>query len=198
MAPSRSSSRPSPHASPRALATVDIQPLEHQARSLSTARNFVASADDILLSEGIADYTFVKDEHSKNIRLGKGKFSFVLLAKKRGKLVRQIIQAHAGKKRLTDWSQYAIKHTPLYPHHPLIAQRLLREPNLLARTPRHANLIAVYESIRTPDHFYLVGQLSSVFFTPVPLLKVHGKHHRGVSGRLRDLGDNSQTKLGRP
>jgi hypothetical protein len=162
MAASRSSSRVSPRPSARALATVDIQALEHKVESPSTARSFVVSADDILLSEGIADYTFVKDENSKNIRLGKGKFSFVWLAQKRGKVVRWVL--NSGTREADNGvRQHAIKHTPLYPHHPLIAQRLLREPNLLARIPRHLNLIAVYESIRTPDHFYLVGQF---FFLP--------------------------------
>lgn len=53
--------------------------------------------------------------------------------------------------------QYAIKHTPLYPHHPLIATRLLREPTLLAQLPPHPNLIRVFETIKTEGHFYLVG-----------------------------------------
>lgn len=55
-------------------------------------------------------------------------------------------------------SQFAIKHTPLHPHHELVATRLLREPNILAQLPPHPNLVKVYETIRTPGHFYLVEQ----------------------------------------
>lgn len=57
-------------------------------------------------------------------------------------------------------SQYALKHTPLYPHHPLISARLLREPTLLAQLPPHPCLIGVQGYIKTPDHIYLVEQLS--------------------------------------
>ena len=56
--------------------------------------------------------------------------------------------------------QYALKHTPLHPHHPLIAARLLREPTLLAQLPAHPNLIGVQGMIRTQGHFYLIGQSS--------------------------------------
>lgn len=55
--------------------------------------------------------------------------------------------------------QYALKHTPLYPHHPLIAARLLREPTLLAQLPAHPCLVGVEGWIRTEGHFYLIGTL---------------------------------------
>ncbi|BGP20180.1 hypothetical protein JCM10213v2_008315 [Rhodosporidiobolus nylandii] len=106
---------------------------------------------DSLLPKGIADYAFVVDSSPSpstlnpsdpsdtsavapplRVSLGKGKFSEVLL--------------------------YALKHTPLHPHHPLIAQRLLREPVILAQLPPHRNLVKVFETIRTPGHFYLVEE----------------------------------------
>lgn len=61
---------------------------------------------------------------------------------------------------VVDLIQYALKHTPLYPHHPLIAARLLREPTLLAQIPPHPCLIGVHGWIKTRDHFYLVEDLS--------------------------------------
>lgn len=67
-------------------------------------------------------------------------------------------------------TQYAVKITPLYPHHNLIATRLLREPTILAQLPPHPNLVKVYESIRTPGHFYLVGKLAYSKETSVYLL----------------------------
>lgn len=89
--------------------------------------------DEALDHRGISDYTFMPEG-----LLGKGKFSAVYVALK-------------GKQR------FAVKHTPLFPHHPLIASRLLREPQILAQLPAHPNLVKVYETIRTPGHFYLVG-----------------------------------------
>ncbi|CDZ96464.1 Serine/threonine protein kinase [Phaffia rhodozyma] len=89
---------------------------------------------DRLLPDGLGDYTVVPGG-----LLGKGKFSVVYRAEKAGK-------------------QYAIKHTPLHPHHPLIATRLLREPTLLAQLPPHPNLIRVFETIKTDGHFYLVEE----------------------------------------
>lgn len=77
--------------------------------------------------------------HPRRLSLGKGKFSEVLLCHKGG-------------------VEYAIKHTPLHPHHPLIATRLLREPTILAQLLPHPNLVKVYETIRTPGHFYLVEE----------------------------------------
>lgn len=56
--------------------------------------------------------------------------------------------------------QYALKHTPLYPHHPLISARLLREPNLLAQLPPHPCLVRVKEWIRSHGHFYLIEMYS--------------------------------------
>ncbi|ORY88388.1 hypothetical protein BCR35DRAFT_350924 [Leucosporidium creatinivorum] len=117
---------------------------------------------DPLLPLGIADYTFVlttpassssadaspapepKDNappppHPRRVSLGKGKFSEVLLVRK-GSV------------------EYALKHTPLHPHHPLIATRLLREPTILAQLLPHPNLVKVFETIRTPGHFYLVEE----------------------------------------
>lgn len=70
--------------------------------------------------------------------LGRGKFSTVY-------------RVRSGTK------EYALKHTPLYPHHPLIAARLLREPTLLAQLPPHPCLIGVDGFVRTDGHFYLVG-----------------------------------------
>ena len=78
--------------------------------------------------------------------LGRGRFSSVFLAEKNGEKV-------------------AIKHTPLFPHHDLIATRLLREPNLLAELPPHPNLVAVKETIRTPGHFYLVEEFLDGYVT---------------------------------
>lgn len=91
--------------------------------------------DDPLLNQGIADYTIFPDS-----QLGKGRFSTVYLCVK-------------GKQR------FALKHTPLGSHHPLIATRLLRESTILAQLPPHPNLVKVYETIRTPGHFYLIGKV---------------------------------------
>ncbi|KAI5480936.1 serine/threonine protein kinase [Pseudohyphozyma bogoriensis] len=78
-------------------------------------------------------------EAPNRVVLGKGKFSEVLLVRK-GDV------------------DYALKHTPLHPHHPLIATRLLREPTILAQLLPHPNLVRVYETVRTPGHFYLVEE----------------------------------------
>ncbi|GAA5985507.1 hypothetical protein JCM5350_004021 [Sporobolomyces pararoseus] len=117
---------------------------------------------DSLLPFGIADYSFVlatstsassslsnlaqsgdedsiEDERPDRISLGKGKFSEVLLVRKGD-------------------AEFALKHTPLHPHHPLIANRLLREPTILAQLLPHPNLVKVFETIRTPGHFYLVEE----------------------------------------
>ncbi|WFD34115.1 hypothetical protein MCUN1_000947 [Malassezia cuniculi] len=95
---------------------------------------------DRLLSWGIGDYTVLPKV------LGRGRFSSVFLAEKQGEKV-------------------AIKHTPLFPHHDLIATRLLREPTLLAELPPHPNLVAVKETIRTPGHFYLVEEFLEGYVT---------------------------------
>ncbi|KAH8925413.1 kinase-like protein [Atractiella rhizophila] len=108
--------------------------------------------DGLLLSKsgygGIGDYTFVpvRDGKRPDGLVGKGKFSEVRLAIKNGQ-------------------KYAIKHTPLHPHHPLIATRLLREPDVLAELPQHPNLIRVFETIRTPGHFYLVEEYLNGYLT---------------------------------
>ncbi|KAI3492275.1 hypothetical protein L1887_43301 [Cichorium endivia] len=76
---------------------------------------------------------------------------------------------------------FAIKHTPLFPHHPLIATRLLREPTLLAELPPHPNLVNVYETIRTPGHFYLVEEYLDGYVTLEALLPMRSEqsppHH---------------------
>lgn len=102
-------------------------------RSIATCR----FAEEPLIESGISDYTFIPKEQGG--LLGRGKFSSVQLAWKHG-------------------TKYAVKITPLYPHHNLIATRLLREPTILAQLPPHPNLVKVYESIRTPGHFYLVEE----------------------------------------
>ncbi|GAA5865592.1 hypothetical protein JCM8547_007659 [Rhodosporidiobolus lusitaniae] len=114
---------------------------------------------DSLLSGGIGDYTFVTEpspvssttssprgppdkadgRRRDRVLLGKGKFSEVLLVRKGG-------------------TEYAMKHTPLHPHHPLIASRLLREPDILAQLLPHRNLVKVFEAVRTPGNFYLIEE----------------------------------------
>lgn len=95
---------------------------------------------DRLLDWGICDYTILPRT------LGRGRFSTVYLAVKNGQ-------------------RYAIKHTPLFPHHELVATRLLREPTLLAELPPHPNLVSVVETIRTPGHFYLVEEFLDGYVT---------------------------------
>lgn len=139
-------------------------------------------AEEPLIESGISDYTFIPKD--KGGLLGNGKFSSVQLAWKHGVKVRckstsyvlgqdlvRHIEENADPSLFgTSFPcldlfplapfvlQYAIKITPLYPHHNLIATRLLREPTILAQLPLHPNLVKVYESIRTPGHFYLVGE----------------------------------------
>ncbi|RXK41639.1 CAMK/CAMKL protein kinase [Tremella mesenterica] len=98
----------------------------------------VTSSPDWLLESGIGEYTFVPS--SSGGILGKGKFSTVY------------------KVSSSNGQYYALKHTPLHPHHPLIAARLLREPTLLGQLPPHPCLIGVESWIRTPTHFYLVEE----------------------------------------
>ncbi|KAI3628559.1 hypothetical protein CBS14141_000262 [Malassezia furfur] len=95
---------------------------------------------DRLLDWGICDYTILPRT------LGRGRFSTVYLAVKNGQ-------------------RFAIKHTPLFPHHELVATRLLREPTLLAELPPHPNLVGVVETIRTPGHFYLVEEYLEGYVT---------------------------------
>ncbi|WFD43237.1 hypothetical protein MPSI1_001896 [Malassezia psittaci] len=95
---------------------------------------------DRLLDWGICDYTVLPRT------LGRGRFSTVYLAVKNGK-------------------KFAVKHTPLFPHHELVATRLLREPTLLAELPPHPNLVEVVETIRTPGHFYLVEEYLEGYIT---------------------------------
>ncbi|GJN94320.1 hypothetical protein Rhopal_007394-T1 [Rhodotorula paludigena] len=82
----------------------------------------------------------------QRVSLGKGKFSEVLLVRKAG-------------------TEYALKHTALHPHHELISSRLLREPAILAQLLPHRNLVKVFETIRTPGHFYLVEESLASFVT---------------------------------
>lgn len=95
---------------------------------------------DRLLDWGICDYTMLPRT------LGRGRFSTVYLALKNGE-------------------KFAVKHTPLFPHHELVATRLLREPTLLAELPPHPNLVKVVETIRTPGHFYLVEEFLEGYVT---------------------------------
>ncbi|WWC62439.1 uncharacterized protein I303_105035 [Kwoniella dejecticola CBS 10117] len=100
-----------------------------------------ASNPDSSLKHGITEYTYLPA--SSGGVLGKGKFSTVY----------KVLGA--------DGIYYALKHTPLFPHHPLISARLLREPTLLAELPSHPCLIGVEGWVRTEGHFYLVEQYAS-------------------------------------
>lgn len=128
----------------RVLPTLDdVEARHHEPVTVSSA--------DKLLSRGISEYTLLPKI------LGRGKFSSVFLASKP--------HGPTGEPKL-----FAIKHTPLFPHHPLIATRLLREPTLLAELPPHPNLVNVYETIRTPGHFYLVEEYLDGYVTLEALL----------------------------
>ncbi|WVW84542.1 hypothetical protein I302_106576 [Kwoniella bestiolae CBS 10118] len=107
----------------------------------------IAPNPDHLLKHGITEYTYLHS--SSGGVLGKGKFSTVY------------------KVLGVDGSYYALKHTPLFPHHPLISARLLREPTLLAELPSHPCLIGVEGWVRTEGHFYLVEQYASTHL-PLP------------------------------
>ncbi|WWC70647.1 uncharacterized protein I206_104598 [Kwoniella pini CBS 10737] len=96
---------------------------------------------DSLLKYGITEYTYLPA--ASGGVLGKGKFSTVY----------KVLGA--------DGFYYALKHTPLFPHHPLISARLLREPTLLAELPSHPCLIGVEGWVRTKGHFYLIEQYAS-------------------------------------
>ncbi|WWD18370.1 hypothetical protein CI109_102820 [Kwoniella shandongensis] len=98
----------------------------------------IVRTPDSLLKHGISDYTYVP--FSAGGVLGRGKFSTVYK-----------VLGDDGKFR-------ALKHTPLYPHHPLISARLLREPTLIAELPSHPCLIGVDGWVRTEGHFYLIEQ----------------------------------------
>ncbi|SPO41016.1 uncharacterized protein PSFLO_06498 [Pseudozyma flocculosa] len=123
----------------------DVQRRQHEPVLVSSA--------DKLLSRGISEYTLLPRI------LGRGKFSSVFLASKPS--------GPGGAPQL-----YAVKHTPLFPHHPLIATRLLREPTLLAELPPHPNLVNVNETIRTPGHFYLVEEYLEGYVTLEALLSM--------------------------
>ncbi|KDN46606.1 hypothetical protein K437DRAFT_268046 [Tilletiaria anomala UBC 951] len=126
---------------------------------------------DLLLSRGISEYTVLPRI------LGRGKFSTVFLAVKNGK-------------------RYAIKHTPLFPHHHLISTRLLREPTLLAELPPHPNLVAVNETIRTPGHFYLVEEYLGGYVTLEALLPMMSQTQPPQQPQLPiDVADKVLTQL---
>ncbi|OXG33924.1 serine/threonine protein kinase [Cryptococcus neoformans Bt15] len=101
----------------------------------------VVSTPDSLLQNGIAGFTYLP--YSSEGVLGRGKFSTVY----------KVIGS--------DGNFHALKHTALYPHHPFISARLLREPTLLAELPRHPCLIGVEGWVRTEGHFYLVEQYAT-------------------------------------
>ncbi|SPO31156.1 uncharacterized protein UTRI_05197_B [Ustilago trichophora] len=126
----------------------DVQARRHDVVTVTSA--------DKLLSRGISEYTLLPKI------LGRGKFSSVFLASKP--------YGPTGDPQL-----FAIKHTPLFPHHPLIATRLLREPTLLAELPPHPNLVNVYETIRTPGHFYLVEEYLDGYVTLEALLPMRSE-----------------------
>lgn len=131
----------------------DVLPTLKEVESKLYEPVYVHSAD-ILLSRGICDYTLLPKT------LGRGKFSTVFVASGRGEL-------------------HAVKHTALFPHHQLIATRLLREPTLLAELPPHPNLVSVKETIRTPGHFYLVEEYLDGYVTLealLPLLNPKAPH----------------------
>ncbi|KAN0064354.1 hypothetical protein ACQY0O_002549 [Thecaphora frezii] len=133
----------------------DVLPPLEELQSRKHKPTFVSSADK-LLSRGISDYTLLPRI------LGRGKFSTVYLASKPS--------GPNGAPQL-----FAVKHTPLFPHHPLIATRLLREPTLLAELPPHPNLVNVYETIRTPGHFYLVEEYLENYVTLEALLSMRSE-----------------------
>ncbi|SPO30580.1 uncharacterized protein UTRI_05197 [Ustilago trichophora] len=126
----------------------DVQARRHDPVTVTSA--------DKLLSRGISEYTLLPKI------LGRGKFSSVFLASKP--------YGPTGDPQL-----FAIKHTPLFPHHPLIATRLLREPTLLAELPPHPNLVNVYETIRTPGHFYLIEEYLDGYVTLEALLPMRSE-----------------------
>lgn len=115
-----------------------------------TAQPCEVTGMDCLLDWGICDYTIMPKT------LGRGRFSTVYLAIKNGQ-------------------RYAIKHTPLFPHHELVATRLLREPTLLAEIPPHPNLVTVVETIRTPGHFYLVEEYLDGYVTLESLISTYNQ-----------------------
>ncbi|CEQ42533.1 SPOSA6832_04355, partial [Sporobolomyces salmonicolor] len=130
----------------------------HPSSASSSFSNIAQAGSSLAVNEKVENGEPVSP-HPDRVSLGKGKFSEVLLVRK-------------GE------TEYALKHTPLHPHHPLIASRLLREPTILAQLLPHRNLIKVrntssssitgypltsrapqvFETIRTPGHFYLVEE----------------------------------------
>ncbi|KAL1408313.1 hypothetical protein Q8F55_005119 [Vanrija albida] len=120
-------------------------PEESRWESLPTTRPLLTPSPDSLLLRGIADYTYLPA--SAGGVLGRGKFSTVYR-------VTAGTSSASGK-------VFALKHTPLYPHHALIAARLLREPTLLAQLTPHPCLIGVDGFVRTDAHFYLVEECAS-------------------------------------
>lgn len=83
----------------------------------------------------------------------------MLLASKAGTEVSLVRITRVNVIDLLD-SQYAVKHTPLHPHHPLIATRLLREPTILAQLLPHPNLVKV--SVTSPRGAVFMLTLSPI------------------------------------
>ncbi|CAD6976548.1 unnamed protein product [Tilletia controversa] len=138
----------------------DVLPTLEQVHTKKYDPVEVPSAD-MLLTRGISEYTMLPKI------LGRGKFSTVFLAAKNGE-------------------QFAIKHTALFPHHPLISTRLLREPTLLAELPPHPNLVTVNETIRTPGHFYLVEEYLGGYVTLEALVSLLSKQPPDQPAKLPD------------
>lgn len=92
-------------------------------------------------------------------------------------------------------SYFAVKHTPLFPHHSLIATRLLREPTLLAELPPHPNLVAVVETIRTPGHFYLVEEYLGGYVTLEQLLPMLGEYRQTTSSSGSAPGETTTSSV---
>ncbi|KAE8222859.1 hypothetical protein CF319_g4011 [Tilletia indica] len=138
----------------------DVLPTLEQVHTKKYDPVEVPSAD-LLLTRGISEYTMLPKV------LGRGKFSTVFLAAKNGE-------------------KYAIKHTALFPHHPLISTRLLREPTLLAELPPHPNLVTVNETIRTPGHFYLVEEYLGGYVTLEALIPLLSKQPPDQPAKLPD------------
>lgn len=128
----------------------------------------ITASPDAMLHRGVAEYTFIPDYEGGV--LGRGKFSTVFKVKGTDGLhVSCRAYIHTDYNSLLTGLQYALKHTALHPHHPLIAARLLREPTLLAQLSPHPCLIGVEGWVRTEGHFYLIGEQAIVSTGPDPL-----------------------------
>jgi hypothetical protein len=135
------------------------------AQKASVEDPMITASPDAMLHRGVAEYTFIPDYEGGV--LGRGKFSTVFKVKGTDGL-HVSCRAHIYIFSLTG-PQYALKHTALHPHHPLIAARLLREPTLLAQLSPHPCLIGVEGWVRTEGHFYLIGEQATLITSPDPL-----------------------------